>query len=260
MQIKISSGDLEAVVDQRGAYLRSFRVNGKNVIAEGQERQTRGGMAILLPFANRIKGGRYEWKGKTYTLPVNREGNAIHGLVMDKAFQILSSDEREVRLGLQLADRGYPSSLLIEVDYLLKDGLTCVIWVENEGDEAPLVVGTHPYFIVEGEWEIYPNRAKRCVMKDKIPTGEMIDFTIMQGEYDDCFHLPGDLTLSSRYSKIKISKPGMDFVQLYTGIPGSVAVEPMSGAPDAFNNGIGLLTLASGERRRFEIRIEAQLL
>ncbi|MCH1770161.1 MULTISPECIES: aldose 1-epimerase [Metallosphaera] len=259
MQVRISSGELEAIIDQRGAYLTSFKMKGKNVITEGQERQTRGGMAILLPFANRVKGGRYEWKGRVYNLPLNREGNAIHGLVMDKTFQILFKNEREVRLGTELWDQGYPSRLNVEVNYSLGDELRCTISVKNEGDEAPLVVGTHPYFIVKGDWRISPSKGKRCVMREKIPTGEMIDFTITQGDYDDCFYLPGDVILSSNYSRVRISRPGMDFVQLYTGIPGAVAVEPMSGAPDAFNNGIGLITLASGERREFEIEIQVSL-
>ncbi|BDC17783.1 aldose 1-epimerase [Acidianus sp. HS-5] len=256
----IQKGDTEAEILERGAYLYSFKVNSRDVLLEGRERQTRGGMALLIPFANRIKGGEYCWRGKKYELPKNSEGNAIHGLVRDKVWDIESLKNDEVTLSLYLKDQGYPSPLFIKVRYLLdSSSLTTAISIKNEGSDAPLVVGAHPYFIVRGNWRIFPDRAKRLIMKDKIPTGEMEDFTITQREYDDCFLLKGNVTLFSEYSKVTIEKENMDFVQIYTGQPSAVAVEPMSGAPDAFHNEIGLATLKEGETMDFTFRISVRL-
>ncbi|MEM3925242.1 MAG: aldose 1-epimerase, partial [Metallosphaera sp.] len=64
------------------------------------------------------------------------------------------------------------------------------------------------------------------------------------------------ILLSSQYSKIAISKPGMDFVQIYTGVPGALAIEPMSGAPDAFNNGIGLIKLLPSQTKEFSFQVK----
>lgn len=256
----IQKGEAEAEILEKGAYVYSFKVKSKDVLLEGRERQTRGGMALLIPFANRVRGGEYYWKGKKYELPRNSEGNAIHGLVRDKIWEVESLKSDEVTLSLYLKDPGYPSPLFIRVKYSIdSSSLTTTISVKNEGGEAPLVVGAHPYFIVKGKWEIFPNKAKRLVMKDKIPTGEMEDFVITQGEYDDCFLMKGNVTLISEYSKVVIEKENMDFVQIYTGQPSAVAVEPMSGAPDAFNNGIGLITLREGEGVTFTFRISVRL-
>src|SRR6516164_9410644 len=34
-------------------------------------RPTRSGIPVLFPFPNRIQGGRFQWHGKTYQLPLN---------------------------------------------------------------------------------------------------------------------------------------------------------------------------------------------
>jgi len=256
----VQKGDTEAEILDKGAYLYSFKVKSKDILLEGREEQTIGGMALLIPFANRIKVGEYYWRGKKYELPKNSEGNAIHGLVRDKIWDVESLKSDEVTLSLYLKDPGYPSPLFIKVKYSLDySSLTTAISVKNEGEEAPLVVGAHPYFIVKGNWRIFPEKAKRLIMKDKIPTGEMEDFTMTQGEYDDCFLLKGNVTLISDYSKVTIEKENMDFIQIYTGQPSAVAVEPMSGAPDAFHNGIGLITLKEGDTATFTFKVSVRL-
>ncbi|QKQ99150.1 aldose 1-epimerase [Metallosphaera tengchongensis] len=248
----------EAIISDRGAYLFSFRLDGLDVILRGTERPTRGGMALLVPFANRVKNGRYLWKGKAYQLPLGRDGNAIHGLILYKEFQVTRLTPNSIELETEIRDPGYPSILALIVKYTLTDSISVDMKIRNVGEEeAPLIVGSHPYFLVQGSWKISPNAGKRLIMKENIPTGEMEDFIISEGKYDDCFYLPGDVTLSSKYSEVRISKPGMDYVQLYTGVEGAVAVEPMSGAPDGYNNGIGLRVLGASESESYHFSIQS---
>ncbi len=247
------------LIDTKGAYLHSYVIGNKNIILNGTEIQTRGGMALLIPFANRIKNGKYVWNGKTYELKINQEGNAIHGFAIDKEFQVIERNENSIFLSTSIKDPGYPSNLLVNVKYELKKKLNLEIEIINEGKEnAPLLVGTHPYFIVEGKWKISPNKAKKCISRNKIPTGEFEDSIINYGEFDDCFYFPENVIINSKYSKIKLIKQNMDFIHMYTGIKGSLAVEPMSGAPDSFNNKIGLKSLDPGDYELFNIRIELE--
>lgn len=256
--IRVTTTSTEAEIQERGAYLTHFRFKGKDIVLPGAERQTRGGMALLIPFANRVRGGAYQWDGKTYELPRNKEGNAIHGLVMDKEWTVGRVDPERAELSLLLEHEGYPVPLLIRVEYSLDpQSLTWRASVRNEGERrAPLVVGTHPYFLVRGNWSLSPNVGKRCITREKIPTGETEDFVILNGEYDDCFFLPGELTLSSSYSTLRIERENMDFLQLFTGVPGALAIEPMSGAPDAYHNGLGLKVLNPGEEVRFWFKVK----
>lgn len=257
--LKIASQDIAAEILENGAYLYSLVKNGRDIILRGKEdRKTRGGMALLIPYANRVKGGKYIWEGKEYELPKNEEGNAIHGLILDKDFSIVEKRDNYVVLDYLLSHPGYPTKLDIKVTYALNQGLETRIEVKNVGDNsAPLTVGAHPYFIVKGKWRIYPSFVKRCIMENKIPTGKVEDFEIVHKDYDDCFIIPGNVTLESEYSKVVIRKDDkMNFIQLYTGQLNAVAVEPMSGAPDAYHNGMGLITLKPKEVKEFHFRIE----
>ncbi|MEL9970031.1 MAG: aldose 1-epimerase [Metallosphaera sp.] len=257
MIVEIKSGEEEASIVSEGAYLNSYKFKGKDVVLQGKERKTRGGMALLIPFANRVNKGEYVWNGKLYRLPLNREGNSIHGLILDRDFSVESSHDRGVALYTELNHVGYPTTLGIRIEYEVGGGLTCKIVIKNVGEQdAPLVIGAHPYFIVTEDWKIIPNKAKKCLTRGKIPTGEMVNTEIINTDYDDCFFLPGEILLSSQYSKIAISKPGMDFVQIYTGVPGALAIEPMSGAPDAFNNGIGLIKLLPSQTKEFSFQVK----
>ena len=260
--MKIRSGNTEADILQRGAYLYSFSVNGKDIILRGNlYKPTRGGMAILIPYANRVKGGEYEFDGIKYSLPKNKEGNAIHGLVLDKVFNVKERKEDEVTLEYLLSHDGYPTTLRCVVTYKVLDkGLSVTISVKNEGEKrAPLTVGAHPYFIVADDWRIITNsKVKQCVMKDHIPTGELVETEIEHKEYDDCFLVEGEVQLISSYSSILIRRENMPFLQIYTGVKGALAIEPMSGAPDAYHNGLGLKIINPREEIAFSFSFEIQ--
>ncbi|MEL9991140.1 MAG: aldose 1-epimerase [Thermoproteus sp.] len=262
--ITLRAGSSEAVLHARGAYLSALRRDGVDVILPGSpDRQTRGGMAILMPFANRVRGGVYEIDGVTYSLPRNTEGHAIHGLVMDKEWALERLDERSATFTLELSHPGYPSRLLCRASYRLSDGLLeVVLEATNLGPRrAPLVAGAHPYFVVEEPWTIKAKRPMRCVAVGKIPTGELVlhEFGV-GGDYDDCFLVVEDpIFLESPHSTIKLERRDMPYIQVYTGVAGAVALEPMSGAPDAYHNGLGLKILAPGETARFWFSISFQL-
>ena len=259
--MKIKKGETEAEILSRGAYLYSFKIGSKELILRGNlERPTRGGMAILIPYANRVKDAEYVFDGVKYTLPKNKEGNAIHGLVMDKEFEVVEKTDDSVSLKYELEHEGYPTRLYCLINYkVFRNGLRVKINVKNIGKKrAPLTVGAHPYFIVDDDWQIFTRSKviKKCVSFNKIPTGEFIKTTFEHTEYDDCFLLNGSIELSSSYSKVKITRRNMPFVQIYTGIRGSVAIEPMSGAPDAYHNHLGLKILEPNEEAYFSFKFK----
>jgi len=258
--MKIRNGNTEADVLRKGAYLYSFSVNGKDIILRGNlYRPTRGGMALLIPYANRVKGGEYEFDSVKYSLPKNKEGNAIHGLVLDKVFNVSEKKEDEVSLEYLLSHDGYPTTLRCNVTYKALDrGLSVKIKVKNEGDKrAPLTVGAHPYFVIAEDWRVITNDdVKQCLMKNNIPTGEFVETKIEHKEYDDCFLVEGDVQLISSYSSILIRRENLPFLQLYTGIKGALAIEPISGAPDAYHNRLGLKIINPKEEETFSFSIE----
>ena len=257
--IEIRNFASEAIINEVGAYVEKIVINGKDILLHGNiNNPTHSGMAILVPFANRIKGGEYEFNGKKYFLNKNSEGNAIHGLVVNKRFEVINKSSNSITLSYNLKDNGYPSELNINIKYVInRESFNVEFLIKNVGsNEAPLTVGAHPYFIIEDSWKINPTQVKKCASINKIPTGELIDYEIEGNkEYDDCFYIGNQVKLDSKYSTIIIKTIKMPYFQIYTGIKGAVALEPMSGAPDAYHNYIGLDLIKSGEIKNYGFTI-----
>jgi aldose 1-epimerase len=121
----------------------------------GGERPSRSGIPILFPFPNRIRGGRYSWKGKDYELPQNdNKGNAIHGFCFDRPWRVIERGENHVtgqfQLSVDAPDRlaFWPADFLIEVDYeLFHNRLRANFRIQNPGQTSlPWGLGTHAYF------------------------------------------------------------------------------------------------------------------
>ena len=94
-------------------------------------------------------------------------------------------------------------------------------------------------------------------MKDMyFPDGETLPFDFNgktfdeNQKFDDCFQFPCDARLRTNLVKLKISKRNMPYVVVFNGKwaeDRSVAFETYTSAPDAFNNGLGLIHLSRGE-------------
>ncbi|WP_228489216.1 aldose 1-epimerase family protein [Raineyella fluvialis] len=151
-QFTIAYGDQEAVITERGATLRAYRVGDRDVVVPFGEDElppiVHG--AILLPWPNRLADGRYRFDGVTHQLPVNEpeRDTAIHGLVNERAWTCLEHSDSGVDLALDLTPvPGYPFRLAVQVSYrLTADGLTIRLTTTNTGAaRAPYGVGFHPW-------------------------------------------------------------------------------------------------------------------
>jgi aldose 1-epimerase len=123
------------------------------------ESPNHNGIPLLFPFPNRIRGAQYNWAGREYVLEgvhQDGQGNAIHGLVIDRPWRVIERGPDTVvgqfQLSVDAADRRslWPADFLIEVRYELHESaLRCELRVVNP-DRAPLPFGfgTHPYFKV----------------------------------------------------------------------------------------------------------------
>jgi aldose 1-epimerase len=124
------------------------------------------GQPILFPFPNRVRNGVYTFEGKTHRMAklmaLGRDqgaGQAIHGLVADKAWTVESAEADEtgarVRSFLDLDAfediyAQYPYPCRITVTYTLANGvLEMRTDVENTGTATlPMGFGIHPWFPV----------------------------------------------------------------------------------------------------------------
>ena len=184
------------------------------------------GGAVLIPYANRIRGklsadGRTittRILGREVTLPANAGGRrpgaeqyAMHGLVLDSQVGDLerrtSEGEDVLRGTLRAGDfgHGWPSWTEITFENVLRqDSFRLTITARNVGEETlPMGIGWHPYFrIPSGRREQarlhLPARSRTLVndYDEVLPTGEVVP--VAETLYD--FSMPdgramGDLFL-----------------------------------------------------------------
>ena len=159
-QYEISAGDYTAVVTQLGAGLRELRHRGRPLLAgyQATELPPAGAGQLLLPWPNRVDGGRYTFEGSQLQLDLSEPaaGNAIHGLTRWLTWTAAEHTADRVLLRYVLLGRtGYPFCLVLEAEYRVDaaDGLRLQVTARNEGStRAPYGTGSHPYLIAGTEY------------------------------------------------------------------------------------------------------------
>jgi aldose 1-epimerase len=280
-QVELAFGEQRAVVASVGAGLRTYSVGGRAVIDGYDAEQVcpSGRGQLLVPWPNRIEDGRYEFGGRSHQLPLDEpeRRNAIHGLTRWSAWSVAERGAADrVAFEHMLYPRpGYPFSLALRVEYSLsQEGLVVLTEATNVGsDTAPYGAGSHPYLAVEpevvDEVELRVPAATVLVANERgIPVGsgsvadEGLDFrearAIGSTKLDHCFtdlEREADGRARVRVGETTLwADESYPYLMIFTGDGltdverRSVAVEPMTCAPNAFRSGEGLVRLDPGER------------
>lgn len=154
-QVELTAGEYRATVVTLGGGIRSLTHAGAALLdgyaAEELPQGARG--QLLLPWPNRLRGGRWSWLGSPQQLPLDEPGagNAIHGLVRWASWTVLEATATSALLTYQIPARpGFPCRLACSVTYRLDavSGLTVTITARGIGGPAPVAAGMHPYLKV----------------------------------------------------------------------------------------------------------------
>jgi len=146
--------------------------------------------ALIGRYANRIAKGTFTLDGQTFHVPVNNNGNSLHGgtIGFDKKVWSATAIHGAENVGLRLAyvspngEMGYPGTLTSVVTYTLDNANRLGIHYQATTD-APTIVNltNHSYFNLDGEasGDIYHQQllinADRFTPTDstQIPTGQL---------------------------------------------------------------------------------------
>jgi aldose 1-epimerase len=288
-QYVLTSGDQRAVVTEVGAGLRTYSVGDRNVVdGFGEDEMCSGGRGqLLLPWPNRIEDGQYEFASQVHQAPINEpaRNNAIHGLTRWMNWAAIEQAPDRVLMSLVLHPQdGYPFILRFDVEYRLSaGGLSMRTTASNVGREtAPYGAGHHPYFTIGtriDEALLKIPALMRLEANDRlIPTGRVLP---NRGTAYDFLELRpiGSLRLDTAFANLVPDSDGLvrvhlharagdpritvwmesvyQFLMVFTGDAiadtarprQSIALEPMTCAPNAFRSGDGLIVLQPGEAR-----------
>lgn len=282
-QFEIAAAGYRAVVTEGGATLRALEYDGRPLLdgfaADEAPSGARG--QLLAPWVNRIRDGRYDFGGESHQLPISEvpRHNASHGLVRWAAWTVEEHTDHSVSLLCRvMAQSGYPWTLDLHVLYdLSADGLTVSHSAANLSPApAPYAVGAHPYLVVgpgpiDGCELTLPVATRLLADPErKLPTGTepveggAFDFRMARPIGATVFdHAFTDLVRDAQGRATTVLHDPVAglgvalwvdarhaWLQVYSGeetpetARRSLAVEPMTAPPDAFNSGTDLVVLA----------------
>lgn len=295
-QVVLRSGHVTLTVVTVGGGMRELRVGDWHVLdGYGPDEVPVGAYGQpLIPWPNRLAGGRYEFAGEAYQVPLTEpsKNNALHGFTRWMTWDVVECDAASARLALLLPPRqGYPFALRSEIEYRVsQSAVNVVVTAVNAGRKPlPYANGFHPYVSVGAP------KIDDCVLKIpaatwyptdewQIPVGrEPVEDT----QYD--FRRPmriGSVRLDTAFTDLERDADGMARVELASGDGSrrvavrldqayryvmaftgdtladerrrrrSLGVEPMTAAPNAFQSKDGLGVLEPQATFRSEWGIE----
>ncbi|MFK8059665.1 MAG: aldose 1-epimerase [Polaribacter sp.] len=249
-----------------GGRLQGLKFNNIPVIKEVTSFKYENSYAssVLFPFANRIENGAYSFLEKNYKFPCNENGgkNALHGLIFNKEFSVfekaISTNKCAVTIFYkeEKQSKGFPFTYEIHLTYTLSETvLSLSVDVKNTDTKSfPFVLGWHPYFFCNNlkESTLIFNSDKKIEFNENLITKEIIEyrgysvFKIEDKQLDDCFILKNNtIEFKTPDYQLEISSTSKEnYLQMYTpkDLP-LIAIEPMTGVSNSFNNKIGLQVL-----------------
>ena len=238
--------------------------------------------AKLSPFVCRLQNGQYFFNQSTYKIEkFYLDKNALHGLIYDAVFivikQTATNESATVTMKHEYRgeDKGYPFKYDCIISYELKkeNALTLTTEIINKEEGAiPVADGWHPYFTFGSsinDLQLEFQSKEMLEFNDElIPTGKLFPYQefgslkkISEHFFDNCFTInfaecQPMLVLRDAIKKMQLEiypDKSYPYLQIYTPPHRqSIAIENLSAAPDAFNNGMGLQVLAKGVNTIFK--------
>jgi aldose 1-epimerase len=231
----------------------------------------------LVPYCNRIRDGRFAWRGREVELPPNflHERHSLHGLSWHRPWHVLEQGDAHAAMGDECDGSGlwpwpYRAGLLVALD---DNGCSITLAVLNSGGEdMPVGLGLHPYFRRRPETRV-GFAAKTVLLNDadSMPTGieappaHFGDFAagaaLPRETIDNCYRgWAGTVSIEDDLGTISMTATGAPHLHLYAPSDASaLCCEPVSHTPDALNRAPEeMIVLAPGRSAQVTMRIEAR--
>jgi len=122
-------------------------------VAEGATKTYFG--AIVGRYGNRLRGGKFSIDGKPYQVPLNNNGNALHGGPHGFDDQVWTGkqlpDGVEMSLVSRDGDMGFPGTLTVHVRYTLVGSAMHIAYAATTDKATVTNITNHSYFNLAGE-------------------------------------------------------------------------------------------------------------
>ncbi len=257
--------------DRRFGLLRECNGRLKNVLEASS--------FPLVPFVNRIRGGRFSFRGREVALAPNMPGDPspLHGQGWLHPWQVVEANDARARLAFSHQAAEWPWSYQAEQEFALDlAGLAIRLSCRNTSpDPMPCGLGQHPYFPcgpgtrldteIETAWTI----DEHVLPVEQVPATGRFDLRERLVCGQDLDHGFGGWGGSAAMADpdwpyaLRLSSPNAGFFQLYSPPTGGIFVaEPVTHANAALNAPegdwprLGMRVLEPGETMTLDMRLD----
>ncbi|WNH52182.1 aldose epimerase [Stenotrophomonas oahuensis] len=229
-------GALEvALAPEAGGRIAQLRYQGVDWLVgpeDGWPATIAWGCYPMVPWAGRIRRGRFDFGGRSFVLPINFEAHAIHGVGFSRPWRIdpLEADVATLSLALP-EDEYWPfGGIATQVIELMPDSVRLQLEVRAGAHAMPAVLGWHPWFRKPERMEFAPD-----AMYPRDEEGIAVYPTVVPtpGSWDDCFISRRDVVLERDGQRLRLRSDSNHWV-VYDGAAHATCVEPQTGPPDGF--------------------------
>jgi len=232
----LRAGRLEvALAPEAGGRIAQIRYDGMDWLIgpdDGVPATIAWGCYPMVPWAGRVRGGRFDFDGSPHALPVNFGGHAIHGVGFSRPWRIATLDADSATLSLALPRNAYwPfGGAATQSVRLLGDRLHLELAVQAGDQAMPVVLGWHPWFRKPARLEFTPTA---MYPRDGQGIATLPCVASVPGPWDDCFIAGGEIALTRAGQRLRLMADTDHWV-VYDAAAHATCVEPQTGPPDAF--------------------------
>lgn len=284
-RIVLAAGALEALIlpDSGGSVGRfEWLESGARVpllrgARNGDATALQCGCFPLVPFCNRIRGGAFEFRGRTVWLEPNMQPDPspLHGQGWLARWEVTGRSETTADLRFQHDAGEWPWTYEARQEFRLDpEGLTITLACRNLSDEPmPCGLGLHPYYPCDGQTRLQTGvTGAWTVDADVLP----VDHVAATGRYDladraicgqgldngfDGWSGEARIRWGEGRPALRLTSPDAGFFQVFSPADGGLFVaEPVQhancalNAPEADWARLGMAVLGTGEERRLRAR------
>ena len=248
---------------------------------DGQATVLDMGSFPLVPYVNRIRGGRFNFRGREVRIAPNMADDVspLHGQGWLNPWSVETTTDRTARLRFEHPIGEWPWRYEAVQHFELDDaGLSLSLECRNLADDPmPCGLGQHPYFHCSSETRLETRVTHAWTIDEHVLPVERVG---AEGRFDLADRLVCGQGLDHGFGgwggragltdpgwpfSVEMSSPSARFFQLYSPAAGGICViEPVTHANAALNapeeewDELGMTILRPGEEMRLDMRLDVR--
>ena len=144
----LKCGNIKIVVADRGAELRSYKVDGEEFMWDRKSEFWAASSPVLFPFVGTIKNGAYSYNGKEYKISTR------HGFARTEDFELVEKTENSLKFRFSSSKETlekYPFEFELFITYTIVGNTLEIGYnvVNKNNSDMYFSLGTHPAFALD---------------------------------------------------------------------------------------------------------------